>query len=175
MCTVCCQGWWHSIWHWLLTGEGYHQTMCWDGTVIAFCSSKEMLAMTHLITSATAWHDDPVRLSTRPPTAAQIWDYIAVRDKESLWCPAPTHEGFVSTTLTQWWGTQPQFHLALWDLDDASSEMMLSEVYLETARRGGCGTPSRAACGSGRGSWHGSQSWQHRWGNVPSGGEGMGT
>ena len=41
-------------------------------SVTAFHSSEEMLAVAHLIMSATVWHDDPIRLCTRPPTAAQI-------------------------------------------------------------------------------------------------------
>ena len=41
-------------------------------TVMAFHSSKEMLATVCLITSATVWCDDPVKLHTRPPTTAQI-------------------------------------------------------------------------------------------------------
>ena len=41
-------------------------------SVIAFHSSKEMLAMACPITLAMVWHGDPVWLHTRPPTAAQI-------------------------------------------------------------------------------------------------------
>ena len=40
--------------------------------VVAFQSSREMLAAVCLITMATVWHDDPVRLCTWPPTTAQI-------------------------------------------------------------------------------------------------------
>ena len=39
-------------------------------SVIAFDSSEEMLAC--LITMATVWHDDSLRLCTQPPTVAQI-------------------------------------------------------------------------------------------------------
>ena len=40
--------------------------------VMAFCSSKEMLAAAPLMTMATVWYDDPIRLQTQPPTTAQI-------------------------------------------------------------------------------------------------------
>ena len=40
--------------------------------VVAFQSNKEMLAAVCLITMATAWPDNPIRLHTQPPTATQI-------------------------------------------------------------------------------------------------------
>ena len=43
--------------------------------VIAFHSSEEMLAMACLIAKATVWHNDPSRLCTHTPIAAQISDY----------------------------------------------------------------------------------------------------
>ena len=50
-------------------------------SVIVFPSSKEMLHAACLIISATVWHDDPIRLHSQPPTAAQIQDYIPIRDR----------------------------------------------------------------------------------------------
>ena len=41
-------------------------------SVIAFHSSKEMLAVAHQMNMATVWFDDPIRLHTQPPTAVQI-------------------------------------------------------------------------------------------------------
>ena len=40
--------------------------------VIAFHSSEEMLATACLITTATVWHNDPIRPHIQPHTTAQI-------------------------------------------------------------------------------------------------------
>ena len=61
--------------------------------VIAFHSSEEMLAAVCLITSAIVWHDYPIRVHTRPSTAAQIWDYVAVRDRWPCSASVPIPEG----------------------------------------------------------------------------------
>ena len=128
--------------------------------VMTFCSSEEMLATVHLITMATIWHDDPVRLHNWPPTTAQIWDYIAVRDRHP--CTYSTG-GFDSSTFVQWRGDltplpfgplgpgwQPALRGAFWD-------------PLGDGQKGGSSSPSGAALGPGRGSCQGSQSQHHPW------------
>ena len=83
--------------------------MCWDGTGAAkWCAmaignkighcisfSKEMLATVSLITMATVWHDDPIRLCAQPPTTAQIWCYVAGRDRFPSGAPVLTHRGLI--------------------------------------------------------------------------------
>ena len=54
--------------------------------VIAFWSSKEMLAMAHLVTKAMAWHDEPIKLHTHPPSTTHIRAYVAGRNA----CPSGT-------------------------------------------------------------------------------------
>ena len=61
--------------------------------VIAFHSSEEMLSAVCLITMATVWCDDPISLHIQPPTAAQIQDYIAMRDRCPSGASAPTPQG----------------------------------------------------------------------------------
>ena len=88
--------------------------------VVAFQSSKEMLAMACLVTMAMVWHDDPIRLYYQPPTAAQIKEFITRSDR----CPSGTlalipSGHLVPSSSPSEEGTQQQFHLALRDLDDA--------------------------------------------------------
>ena len=103
-------------------------------SVIAIHSSKEMLPAACLITTATVWHGDAIRLCTWPPTAAQIQDYVAMRDRHPSAAPAPIPQGFDSSTFPSEGGTPLQFHLAFWDLDNAQLQDVLSKVCLETAR-----------------------------------------
>ena len=120
-------------------GQAHPDDMLWlmgMESVMAFQSSKEILATAHLIILATVCCDYPVRLHTRPPTAAQIQDYIAMRDRCTPGAPAPTPQGdLIPPPLPSDRGTWPQFHLAIWDLDDAQLWEVLPEVCLETARR----------------------------------------
>ena len=59
-----------------------------------------------------------------------------MRDRHLSGTPAPTPQwGLSPPPFPSDRRTQPQFHLALWDLDDAQLQKVLSEVCLETARR----------------------------------------
>ena len=57
-------------------------------SVVAFQSSKKILAMACLVTMGTVWHDDIIRLCTQPPTAVQIKEYVTVRDRHPSGTPA---------------------------------------------------------------------------------------
>ena len=48
--------------------------------VIVFHSSEETLVMVHMVTKATAWHEEPIKLHTSPPSTTHLRAYIAGRN-----------------------------------------------------------------------------------------------
>ena len=92
--------------------------------------------MAHLVTMAMVWHDDPVRLHTWPPTAVQIKEYVATRNRHPSSTPALIPSGdLIPPSSPSEGGTQQQFRFALRDLADAQLWEVLSEVCSETAKR----------------------------------------
>ena len=58
--------------------------------VILFRSSEEMLATAHRVTKATAWHEEPIKLHTSPPSTAHLRAYIAGRNGQLSGTQSPT-------------------------------------------------------------------------------------
>ena len=84
-------------------GQAYPDGVPWltvMESVIVFHSSEEMLAEAELITSATVWHGDPIKVHRRPPTTDLRLCHS--EGQASLWhpCTYPTR-GFDSTTFAQ--------------------------------------------------------------------------
>ena len=61
--------------------------------VIGFQSSKEMLAVVHMVMKAMAWHEEPIKLHTSPPFTAHLRAYIAGKNAWPLGTESPTPEG----------------------------------------------------------------------------------
>ena len=61
--------------------------------VIMFWSSKEMLAVTHMVTKPMAWYEEPIQLCTSPPSTTHLSAYIAWRNAQPLGIQSLTSEG----------------------------------------------------------------------------------
>ena len=92
-----------------------------------------MLAMVHLVTMVTAWHDEPIKLHTCPPTTTHLRAYVIGmgacpsgtqtltpgRDEVSQLSPSDPHPE----------GRAPhQFHMDLEDLGDAQLRQLMEDL-----------------------------------------------
>ena len=102
-------------------------------SVILFQSSDEMLAMVCRVTKAMAWHEEPIRLHSSPPSTTHLWAYIAGRDG----CPSSTQS---STPYREEVPQSPpsnphldgraphQYHMDLWALEDAQLRQLMEDL-----------------------------------------------
>ena len=77
-------------------GQAHPECVLWllgTESVAAFQSSKEMLAWAYLVSKAMAWHDEPFKLHTCPPSTTHLWAYIDGRNTCSSGTQSPTPEG----------------------------------------------------------------------------------
>ena len=62
-------------------------------SVVLFRSSEEILVAAHRVTKATAWHEEPIKLWTSPPSTAQLGAYIAGRNGQPSGTQSLTMDG----------------------------------------------------------------------------------
>ena len=152
--TVSCHPWWwHSIFSWLLQEEDLVELCVGLGqahpdsvfqisetkALLTFWSTAKMMAATHLLCAAMAWHDKPIRLHTHPLTNTHLRDYVAVRGTCPSSTPTLTPGGEIVPSLPLVNPTlkigPPQFQMAIRDLGDAQLRHLMEDLWQEATHR----------------------------------------
>ena len=98
------------------------------------------MAMIHLFTAATAWHNEPIKIHVCPPTGKGV---CGLNGQMPLWCSGADLKGVggPQTSPSEPQESWPQLHLAIRDLNNSQLRELLDEIQLETVR-GRDGTPN---------------------------------
>ena len=136
-----------------------------------------MRATICLITAATVWHDEPIKIHVHPPIGALVREYVALRGRHPCGAQVQILGGEVVSqsppvSLTPK-GSSHNSHLTIRDLSDAQLREVLEELQLEKARKEGQHPYMGHPWVSGGPLWELMLTWMI--GNWPSKGEGMRT
>ena len=106
-------------------------------SVILFQSSDKMLLAACRVTKAMAWHKEPIRLHTSPPSTTHLRAYIAGRDgwPSGTQYLTPDKEEFPQSPPSNPHldgRAQHQFHM---DLGDAQLKQLMEDLQCEVAHR----------------------------------------
>ena len=93
-----------------------------------------MLALMHMVSKATAWHEEPLKLCTSPPSTTHLRAYIAGRNVHHSGTQPPTQEGEgvpkSHPSSPHSVGRAPhQFHMNLQDLGDALLGQLMEDLW----------------------------------------------
>ena len=124
-------------------GQAYLDGVFWileTKPLLTFHSTTEMMATTCLLGAAMAWHSEPIRLHTHPPTTSHLRVYVAERNACPYSTQTPTPGREVVSQLPPSnphlkERPPPPFQMALRDPGDAQLRQLMEDLWQEAAHR----------------------------------------